>query len=87
MQKFISLGAECIEFQEAARASQGMFALCCNFCLVMCLPVVFLLPFLFLFYFVDALTVANARILPLEAELNASREAWEGATCRGDDPW
>jgi hypothetical protein len=40
----------------------------------------FLLPFLFLFYFVDALTAANARISALEAELNASREAWEGAT-------
>jgi hypothetical protein len=39
----------------------------------------FLLPFLFLFWIVDALTVANARIAALEAELNASREAWEGA--------
>jgi hypothetical protein len=38
-----------------------------------------LLPFLFLFWIVDALTVANARIAALEAELNASREAWEGA--------
>jgi hypothetical protein len=33
-----------------------------------------------LFYFVDALTAANARISALEAKLNASREAWEGAT-------
>jgi hypothetical protein len=39
----------------------------------------FLLPFLFLFWLVDALTVANARIAALEAKLNASREAWEGA--------
>jgi chromosome segregation ATPase len=39
----------------------------------------FLLPFLFLFWLVDALTAANARIVALEAELNASREAWEGA--------
>jgi chromosome segregation ATPase len=39
----------------------------------------FLLPFPFLFWIVDALTVANARIAALEAELNASREAWEGA--------
>jgi hypothetical protein len=35
----------------------------------------FLLPFLFLFWLVDALTAANARIAALEAELNASREA------------
>jgi hypothetical protein len=40
----------------------------------------FLLPFLFLIYFVDALTADNARISALEAEINASREAWEGAT-------
>jgi hypothetical protein len=40
----------------------------------------FLLPFLFLFCIVDALTVANARISYLEAELNAYREAWDIAT-------
>jgi hypothetical protein len=39
----------------------------------------FLLPLLFLFCIIDALTAANARIAALEAELNASREAWEGA--------
>jgi chromosome segregation ATPase len=39
----------------------------------------FLLPFFFLFGIVDALTSANAHIAALEAKLNASREAWEGA--------
>jgi hypothetical protein len=38
------------------------------------------LPFLFLFYAVDALTVANAYIASLEAELDASRKAWDIAT-------
>jgi hypothetical protein len=38
-----------------------------------------LLHLLFLLWLVDALTAANARIEALEAELNASREAWEGA--------
>jgi hypothetical protein len=38
-----------------------------------------LLPFLFLFWIVVALTAANARISALEAKLNAAREAWEGA--------
>jgi hypothetical protein len=38
-----------------------------------------LLHLLFLFWLVDALTVANARIAALEADLTASREAWEGA--------
>jgi hypothetical protein len=33
------------------------------------------LTFLFLFFTVDALTVANARIASLEAELDASRKA------------
>jgi hypothetical protein len=47
----------------------------------------FLLPFFFLFCIIDALTVANARIAALEAELNASREAWDGDCYRwcGDD--
>jgi hypothetical protein len=40
----------------------------------------FLLPFLFLFCIVDALTAANGRIASLEAKLNASREAWDIAT-------
>jgi hypothetical protein len=39
----------------------------------------FLLHLLFLLWLVDALTVANACIAALEAELTASREAWEGA--------
>jgi hypothetical protein len=37
-------------------------------------------PFLFLFCTVDALTAANARIVSLEAELDASRKAWDIAT-------
>jgi hypothetical protein len=36
--------------------------------------------FLFLFCIIDALKAANARIAALEAELNASREAWDVAT-------
>jgi hypothetical protein len=38
-----------------------------------------LIIFLLLFCIVAALTTANARISALEAELNAAREAWEGA--------
>jgi hypothetical protein len=37
-------------------------------------------PFLSLFHIVDALMAANARIVSLEAELNASRKAWDTAT-------
>jgi hypothetical protein len=37
-------------------------------------------PFLSLFRTVDALMAANARIASLEAELDASRKAWDVAT-------
>jgi hypothetical protein len=37
-------------------------------------------PFISLFRTVDALTAVNARITSLEAELNASRKAWDTAT-------
>jgi hypothetical protein len=37
-------------------------------------------PFLSLFRIADALTATNARIASLEAELNASRKAWDTAT-------
>jgi ATPase subunit of ABC transporter with duplicated ATPase domains len=37
-------------------------------------------PFLSLFHTADALMAANARIASLEAELNASRKAWDTAT-------
>jgi hypothetical protein len=37
-------------------------------------------PFLFLLCVVYALTAANARIASLEAELDASRKAWDIAT-------
>jgi hypothetical protein len=46
----------------------------------MYLSMISYLPFLFLFRTADALTVANARIASLEAELNASRKAWDTAT-------
>jgi hypothetical protein len=31
MQKFLSLGDECVKIQETADASQGMFAMICEF--------------------------------------------------------
>jgi hypothetical protein len=41
-------------------------------------------PFLSLFRTSDALTAANARIASLEAELDASRKAWDVATATKD---
>jgi hypothetical protein len=74
MKKFISLGTECVEFLKAAQASQGkLFAKLCL------LPI----SFAFLRFFIrlsfsldaDALLMANARIVSLEAELEASQKA------------
>jgi hypothetical protein len=46
----------------------------------MCLSVFFYLTFLSLFRTADALTTTNACIASLEAELEASRKAWDTAT-------
>jgi hypothetical protein len=46
----------------------------------MCLSLVSYSPFLSLFHTTDALMVANACIASLEAELDASRKAWDIAT-------
>jgi hypothetical protein len=81
MKKFISLGTECVKFLKAARASQGkLFD-------KLCLPPI---SFAFLRFFIrlsfslfpaaDALSMANARIASLEAELEASQKAWDVAT-------
>jgi hypothetical protein len=81
MQKFLSLGDECVKIQETADASQGMLAMFCEFFLscicFFCLPIAIehLLPL-----FIAALTSAHARISALEAELKAYRQAWESAT-------
>jgi hypothetical protein len=81
MKKFVSLGTECVEFLKAARASQGKL-LCyvvSSVCLV-CLSLILYLTFFSLFRAADALSMANARIESLEAELEASQKAWDVAT-------
>jgi hypothetical protein len=80
MKKFVSLGTECVEFLKAAQASRGeLFYVVSSACL-MYLSMVSYSPFLSLFRTADALTAANARVASLEAELNASRKAWDTAT-------
>jgi hypothetical protein len=80
LKKFVSLGTECVEFLKAARASQGkLFATLCL------LSILFVFPWLFIqlsFPFLcdaDTLSAANARILSLEAKLEASKKAWDVA--------
>jgi hypothetical protein len=78
MQKFLSLGAECIKIQETAHASEGISVVCCSSFLFLCFPMIaYCSPSSFCL--VAALTAANARISALEAKLKAAKEAWEGA--------
>jgi hypothetical protein len=84
MQKFFSHGNECVKIKETANASQGIFAMICEFFLShVCF---FRLPLaieclIYSFYSVAAaLTSAHACISALEAELRASQWAWESAT-------
>jgi hypothetical protein len=81
MKNFVSFGTECVEFLKAAQASRGkpFFYVVYSACL-MCLSMVSYSPFLSLFRTADALTAMNACIVSLEAELDASRKAWDVAT-------
>jgi hypothetical protein len=84
MQKFLSLGAECVRIQESADASQGMSieSVASYFYIVVHLSSMIadcLLSFSFFCCVIVALTSAHAHISAMEAELTAAREAWESA--------
>jgi hypothetical protein len=84
MQKFLSLGNECVKIQETADASQGMFIIISNSLLLRSCLFCFLLvtecPLSSFCCTIVALTLARARISAPEAELKASQQAWESAT-------
>jgi hypothetical protein len=84
MQKFLSLGNECVKIQETADASQGMFIIISNSLLLHSCLFCFLLvtecPLSPFCCTVVALTLAHACILAPEAKLKASQQAWESAT-------
>jgi septal ring factor EnvC (AmiA/AmiB activator) len=66
---------------KAARSSHGkLFAILCILFAYPCTFVTHLLSFLSPSCAADDLAAANARILSLEAELEASRKAWDAAT-------
>jgi hypothetical protein len=80
LEKFVSLGNECVEFLIAARSSHGkLFAIMCILFAYLCTSVTLLLSFLSSSCTIDDLATANARISSLEAELEASRKAWDAA--------
>jgi hypothetical protein len=75
------LGNECVEFLKAARSSHGkLFAIMCILFAYLCASVTHSLSFLSPSCATDDLAAANARISSLEAELEASRKAWDTAT-------
>jgi hypothetical protein len=81
MKKFISLGTECVKFLKAARSSHGkLFAIMCLLFAYLCASVSLLSSFLSSSCAADDLAAANACISSLEAELEASRKAWDAAT-------
>jgi hypothetical protein len=81
LKKFISLGNEYVEFLKAARSSHGeLFAILCILFAYPCTSITRLLSFLSPSCAADDLAAANARISSLEAELEASRKAWDAAT-------
>jgi hypothetical protein len=81
MKKFVSLGNECVEFLKEARSAHGkFFAIPCLLFAYLCASVTLLLSFLSPSCAADDLAAANACILSLEAELKASRKAWDAAT-------
>jgi septal ring factor EnvC (AmiA/AmiB activator) len=85
MQRFLSLGAECVKIQETANASQGISSVLLTpafyfYVLVSISLMAADVSFFFSFFCATvALTMARARISALEAELKASVEAWESA--------
>jgi hypothetical protein len=81
LKKFVSLGNECVEFLKAARSSHGkLFAILVFLFAYLCASMTLLLSFISSSYAADDLAAANARISSLEAELEASRKAFDAAT-------
>jgi hypothetical protein len=75
------LGNECVKFLKAVRSSHGkLFAILCLLLDYLCTSVTLLLSFLSSSCAADDLAATNARISSLEAELKASRKAWDAAT-------
>jgi hypothetical protein len=76
IKKFVTLGTECVEHLKATRASRGKF-LSCALLVSSAFICFFIRPSFPFFCAADALVAANARILSLEAELEAPRKAWD----------
>jgi hypothetical protein len=79
MQRFLSLGTDCVKIQEATDESKGIFS--CSYCS----RFVFLFSFLFLTFvdiislFAVALATALAHVASLEAKLKTTTEALKNA--------
>jgi hypothetical protein len=76
MQRFLSLGTECVKIQETANASQGITSvlLTSAFYFYLLVPILYMLLMSFPLL-AAALVTARARISALEDEVKASVEA------------
>jgi hypothetical protein len=85
MKRFVDLGTECVEYLKVAKASEGKsrfltFA-------YLCMPFsASLLDCFFPLCYSGALKAVNAHIVSLEAELEASRTAFDAATAAKVNP-
>jgi hypothetical protein len=78
MKRFVALGNECVEYQKIAKASEGKSHF--QYLLIFCIPhFASLLDYSYLSNS-GALKAANARISSLEAELDASKTAFDATT-------
>jgi uncharacterized protein YlxW (UPF0749 family) len=78
MKKFITLGTECVEHLKATRVSQGNL-LFCALLISSAFSYFFIRVSFPLYVLQNALSMANTRISSLEAELKASRKAFDAA--------
>jgi hypothetical protein len=85
MQKFLSLGAECVKIWETANVSQGFFHCACDFYFhLTCLQPYFYMVLMSFPFLAASLITARAHILALEVEVKASAQAWENANVAKD---
>jgi hypothetical protein len=78
MKRFVALGNECVEYQKIAKAYEGKSHF--QYLLIFCIPDFASLLDCSSLSNSGALKAANARISSLEAELDASRTAFDAAT-------
>jgi hypothetical protein len=79
MQRFLSLGTDCVKIQETADASKCFSFTIWFFCFVSLFALLFLIVVDIISFFTVALAAAHARVAALEAKLKTSTKALKDA--------